>query len=407
MHFCYSPQTHVSARIFISLATISGVVALPAAASDVEPLTLSIRQDLVWEDNLFRLADDVRPVIEGTRRQRDDQLSITTLAAQIDRTYSRQRLTADIGLTRSDYREFDHLDFTAHNVGAAWQWVLGNQLSGTISGQQEERLRSFSDRVGTVRSINTYRRYRGDASYLVHPQWSIGGGWAQTDSRFDDAESARSEYLEDAFEALVQYRSRPGSTLALVGRTADGRYPERNEALTLVTRYTQRDLLVRADWSVSGHSRVNGQAGYSERRYAHAGDKDFNGFTGRFTFDWRPTGKLALAMTARREMGAQEDVVDNFVVTRAFSIDPVWQLSDKLRARGRLEWLRRDYGGDPFGIGGPDRDDRMQSRALALEWSPVRNLALHLGARDERRSSSDAHPGYRASSLFMSAKVAF
>lgn len=386
---------------------ISGVATLPAAASEIEPLTLSIKQDLVWEDNLFRLADGARPVIEGTRRPRDDRLSITTLAAQLDRTYSRQRLTADLGLTRSDYREFDHLDFTAHNFVGAWQWVLGNQWNGTISGQQDERLRSFADRIGAVRSINTYRRYRADARYLVHPQWSIGAGWARTDSRFDDPESARSEYIEEAFEALAQYRSLAGSTLALVGRTADGRYPERNEAMTSVTRYTQRDLLVRADWSVSGHSRVSGQAGYTARQYLHAGDKDFNGLTGRFAFDWRPTGKLALGVTARREMGAQEDAADNFVVTRAFSIDPVWQLGNKLRVRVRLEWLRRDYGGDPFGIAGPDRDDRTQSRALALEWSPVRNLSLHLGARNERRSSSDAYPGYRASSVFTSAKLAF
>lgn len=379
----------------------------PAAASEIEPLMLSIKQDLVWEDNLFRLADGARPVIEGARRPREDRLGITTLAAQLDRTYSRQRLTADLALVRSDYREFDHLDFTAHNFGAAWQWVLGNQWNGTMSGQQEERLRSFSDRVGTVRSINTYRRYRADARYLVHPQWSIGAGWARTDSRFDDRDSAGSEYIEDAVEALAQYRSRAGSTLALVGRTADGRYPERNETLTSVTRYTQRDLLVRADWGVSGNSRVSGQAGYTARRYPHAGDKDFNGLTGRLTLDWRPTGKLALGVTARREMGAQEDVADNFVVTRALSIDPVWQLGNKLRARGRLEWLRRDYGGDPFGIAGADRDDRTQSRALALEWSPASNLSLQVGAREERRSSSDASPGYRASSVFLSAKLAF
>ncbi|NMG29266.1 XrtB/PEP-CTERM-associated polysaccharide biosynthesis outer membrane protein EpsL [Aromatoleum evansii] len=390
-----------------SFLVIAGTGTLPVAASENDPLTISVSQDLVWEDNLFRVADGARPEIEGSRRPRDDRLSVTTLAAQLGRTYSRQRLTADFALTRSDYLEFDHLDFTAHNFGAAWQWILGNQWSGTISARQDERLRSFSDRIGTVRSINTFRQYRADARYLMHPQWSFGAGWARMDSRFDDRESAGSEYIEDAVEALVQYRSLAGSTLALVGRDAEGRYPERNETLTTVTGYTQRDLLLRADWGVTGHSRVSGQVGYTARQYPHAGDKDFNGLTGRVTFDWNPTGKLALGMTARREMGAREDVADNFVITRAVSVDPVWQIGNKLRLRGRLEWLKRDYGGDPFGIVAPDRDDRTQARALALEWSPARNLSLQLGARNERRSSSDAYPGYRAASLFMSAKLAF
>lgn len=400
-------QDHVVAGFFSCLIVVAILSPLAADASQDDALMIFAMQDLTWEDNLFRVADGARPVIDGVRRPRGDRLSVTRLGVQFDRSYSRQQLTAELALSQSDYLEFDHLDFTAHNFRAGWQWALGNQWNGLFSAEQSERLRSFSDRIGTVGSINTHRRYRVDARYLMHPEWSVGAGWTRTDSRFDDRESARSEYIEDGLEGLLQYRSLAGSTLALVVRTTDGRYPERNEAAMSITRYTQRDLLLRADWAVSGHSRLTGHAGYTARQYPQSGDKDFNGFTGRLTFDWRPSGKVAIGVTGRREMGAREDVADNFVVTRAVSIDPMWGLTSKVRVRGRLEWLRRDYGGDPFGIAAPDRDDRTQARGIALEWSPIRNLALQLGARKERRSSSDAAHGYRASSLFISAQCTF
>lgn len=378
-----------------------------ASGADGDAIRIAVSQDVLRDANLFRVADGERPVIDGVRRPRGDTLSVTNVAAIFDHTYSRQRLGAELALSRNDYLEFDHLDFTARNLAANWQWVLGNQWSGTIGGEQSERLRSFSDRGSTVRSINTFRRYRADARLLLHPQWSVGAGWARIDSRFDDALSASAAYIEDAVEALGQYRSPAGSTLALVARTADGRYPERAESLTAVTRYVQRDLLLRADWTVTGHSRLNGQAGYTWREYPRLGEKNFNGFTGRLTYDWAPTGKFGVGVTARREMGAREDVADNFVVTRAVSLDPLWRATDKLRVRGRLEWLRRDYGGDPFSRAAPERDDRTRNASVTLEWQAQRDVTLQIGGRTERRSDSDAAPGYRSNLVFAGAKIAF
>lgn len=393
-----------SARIAIVLGVFS-VVDVKAASGDA--ITIGVAQDFVYEDNVFRVADDAHPIVDGRVRPRADTLSATTLSGNFDRLYSRQRLMAQVAISRKDYLEFSHLDFTARNARAGWQWVLGNQWSGVIAADQSESLRSFADRAGTVRSINTYRRYVADAHYQLHPQWSVGAGWARVDSRFDDDRSAGAEYVEDALEASGTYRSPAGSTLAMVMREADGRYPGRVAGSMSVSSYEQRDLLLRANWAVGGHSRISGQAGYTWRDYPHLGNRNFSGFTGRMTYDWSPTGKLGLGVTVRREMGAREDVADNFVVTRAVSLNPVWHLSEKLAVRGRIERLARDYGGSPFPVVAPGRDDKTRVASVSIEWRPVRELAFTLGALREQRSGSAAAVGYSVESMFVGAKYSF
>lgn len=379
----------------------------PVLAADGDAHGFAISHELVRDDNLFRMPDDTRPVIDGRVRQRSDTLNVTALSATFDRTDGRQRFVGELGITRNDYLEFNHLDFTAKNGRGTWMWGLGNQWGGTVMTEQSESLRSFADRGTTTRSVNTYRRHATDARYRLDPRWAVGIGWVELDSRYDEPQSSGSEYVEDALEALAHYRSTTGSALTFGARGAGGRYPGRLRSVSSITRYEQRDLLLRANWVASGHSRVSGNVVYTWREYPHVSEKNFSGLTGRLTYDWTPSGKVGLGVTVRREMGAREDVADNFVITRAVSIDPSWAVSSKIQVRGKLEWLARDYGGDPFASVAPDRDDKSRAVSVAVEWTPVRAVVLRLGARSERRFASAAAPGYVAEGAFLNTKFHF
>lgn len=407
MHFSKFPDSVRRVGPGPSVMALLALSASPALAGDGEAHGLAISHQLVREDNLFRMPDDAGPVIDGRVRQRSDTLNVTALSATFDRTYGRQRVVGELGISRNDYLEFNHLDFTAKNGRAAWMWGLGKQWSGTVATEQSESLRSFADRGTTTRSINTYRRHAAEARYQLDPRWATGMGWVRADSRYDERSSAASEYIEDAFEALAHYRSPADSTLTFVARGTTGRYPGRLRSESSVTRYEQRDLLLRANWIASGHSRISGNIGYTWREYPDVSEKNFSGLTGRLTYDWAPSRKTGLGFTLRREMGAREDVADNFVITRAISVDPSWAVSSKIQLRGRLEWLTRDYGGDPFPSAAPERDDKSRAMSVAGEWSPARLVLLRLGVRSERRFASAAAPGYRAESAFLSARFHF
>ncbi|MET0378410.1 MAG: outer membrane beta-barrel protein, partial [Spongiibacteraceae bacterium] len=189
----------------------------------------------------------------------------------------------------------------------------------------------------------------------------------------------------------------------------DGSYPSRDAFNTALfdDEYTQRNLQLRGNWRVAGHSRVSGYLGGSEREYPEFSERDFTGLTGRISYDWAPTGKLSLNLLARREIGAEVDLVDNFVVTESISITPAWALTSDISIGAGYEWRKRTYGGDPaLGvIADVGKDDTTDIARLSGNYAPLRNLKFTVLVQHEARDSNNADREYDAG--LVSAAVQF
>lgn len=361
-----------------------------AAAADTggeaeteEGFRVDLGQSLRWDDNLFRLPDGQRPADGGAR---SDRLSQTSLGLRFDHRYSLQRVGAALSVVDRRYAEHADQDSTTVDGTLRWNWAVGSLWSGNLGLLQREAPRSFADTLRRERSINTLRRLGGDAEYRWHPSWSAVLGAAQTASRYSDSESSASEYDETAIEVGAGFRPRSGNRLDLVVRHADGSYPNRSPSDSIDSGYQQRDLRLRGDWQISGLSRLSGYAGVTRRTYPHADQLDFTGATGRLVFDWAPTGKLALRTTLRREIGSEDEVIDNFVVTRGIALEPRWLVTDKVTLRGNVEWLQRDLGQTSPSAQG---DNRTRSYGLGLIYQPLRRATITASVQHSARSASD------------------
>ncbi len=388
--------TSISPLARVGALAIAWAAALPAAAQlnrdkpPEEGFSVELGQSFLWDDNVFRRPSHVAP---GPGESRDDRISRSSLGLRFDRSYSRQRIVAAADVVNRDYAENDELDSTTTGGSLRWDWAAGKQWSGTALLLQREAPRSFEDVDRRVRSINTLRRAALDANYWWHPSWVVLAGVERTRSRYSDRQSAASEYDETAVEAGVGYRPASGNRLTLVLRHADGDYPNRTPSASVDTGYEQRDLRLRGDWTVTGHSRFSGYVGYTQREYPHVGALDFEGATARLVYDWTPTGKLALRTVLRREIGSEYEVVDNFVVTRGVAFEPLWSISEKLALRGLVEWLERDFGGPRFSA---VDSDRRRVLGLRLEWAPRDSILVTLSAQRARRSAAGADFDYDA-----------
>lgn len=288
----------------------------------------------------------------------------------------------------------DHSDQNATTVDGAlrWGWAVGSLWSGKLNLTQREAPRSFADTLlRRERSINTLRQAEAEAEYRWHPSWITLAGVTQTASRYSDSQSSASEYDETAVEAGVGYRPATGNQLDLRARFADGDYINR-DAPGLASGYTQRDLRLAGDWQVTGLSRFSGYVGYTNRSYSGDDRLNFSGATGRLVYDWTPTGKLALRTTVRRELGADiDEVIDNFVITRALSLEPRWFMTEKVTLWGHAEWLKRDLNQDARSV----RDEpRTRIYGLGLTWQPRPHIELGTAYHHSRRSASEAELEY-------------
>lgn len=391
----------------LPLVVLLGVMLLscPAVAAE-DSFSVGLSQLIQYDSNLYRLPDGA----VAPRGERSDRISLTGVQLGFDRTVSRQRLRADLNVSHSAYRYHDDLDYTAPDGRLSWDWVAGRQWSGTLVHQYSETLAGFDDVGGTEQVIRRFRRSAGRAVLRIDPQWAVGAGVAHSRSWYKDGKRPLSEFDARTVNADLTWTTRAGNRLQLSVQEADGRYPNRLAVAGSIRDYRQRQWRVGMNWQLTAALAVDGELGHTSRTYALAPARDFSGTTGQFALRWVPTAKLALNLRWRRDIGAEEDLVANYALTRVLAFEPVWAATSKISAGLIAERRERDYGGDPeLGFGGlvPRRDDRTERFGLWARYQASDWASFQLRAERQRRSSALVSRNYDADTVSVFANFIF
>ncbi|QID16758.1 outer membrane beta-barrel protein [Nitrogeniibacter mangrovi] len=380
----------------------------PVHAEDpADALNVYISQSFQHDDNIYRLPDGVRPFGNG---QRGDTISVTSLSAVFDRVYGRQRLHASADLSRAGFAEWSDLDYTTKGAAAGWDWRVGPRWTGTLQVDQKEVARDFAD-VQTNRretSINRQRTFKASASYWWHPDWAVGMGWERYNSAYSDRASERADYRASIPEISLTYRPESGNRLSLSARFTDGEYPNRVLTATADEGFRQSDVRMSGRWRLTGLSVLSGYLGYTRRTYRNLSIRNFSGMTGRLQYDWTITGKVSLRSTVRREIGARQDLIDNFVVTKAVSLEPSWAATSRIAVHGKWEWRKRDFGGDPgIVVSAPSQDEKTRTLRLSVSYLVRDYLSLSLSHTRNSRTSDQPNKEYDARVSSLTAQLSF
>lgn len=388
------------------MAFLGGLSASAVAQDEVEPgIFFAASQRFLYEDNLYRLPDGIDP----QRGERADLVSMTRLGAEFRQSLGLQQFSAGAGVTAARYRDSDHLDYEGVDADALWGWTLGRALGGRLAFRQTQTLSGFDDFAAQDRSLNTYRRLEFTGDHALSPRWFWGLGASYTSSEYSGDTRPSGDYRARGLSLRSGYSGHAGERVTLsVGRTV-GDYPNRSASNFSDQGYTQNDYRLTGQWTVTGATRLSGYLGYLTRSYDFADNRDYDGAVGRVEMDWRPTGKLRINSHVRREIGAQEDLVDNYVVTDAIAVRPSWSLSDKIELSSELELRRRDYGGDPGFLpeSEADRSERLRRIGISAAYRYSRALGFGASLRWESRSADNDAREYDASTASVSANLRF
>ena len=265
-------------------------------------------------------------------------------------------------------------------------------------------LTDFVDFRLPVRNITTTWRAKASAGYRYHPDWEARA--IATTATSDNSTTARAgnDYDQTGTEIGIRYLPRSGNWIGLALRHAETVYPSAR-----FNDIAKNDLQVQARWAISGHSRLDLHAGYTDLRHDQFSQRDFSGPTGRLDYDWTVNGKSTVSVVARRELSGYETSVSSFVDTRAIAIAPTWNPTAKTSLRLRYEQQWKRYRGDAAVIvaGAPERDDRIGTLALTASYAPWRFVQLTLELRQEDRDSNEPRFLYDASTAQGTLQVLF
>jgi exopolysaccharide biosynthesis operon protein EpsL len=354
-----------------------------------DKVTLFAEQKDTHDDNVFRISKDVDPATVIGSSSKGDTYRTTSLGFNLDAPVSRQRFQAGYTWNDNRYNRFTDLDNEGHDARAIWLWQLGNDLSGQLGYTETSALASFAfTQSRTLDRLKTQQAFF-NAAYLVTPRWRLQAGVRGLEQTNGDPLRQIFDVKVRSTDFTVSYVTPASTSVGLSARTEDGRFP--NQETTVDNNaYRQDSVGIVADWTMTGVSHVSARADRLRRRYANVPQQDFDGYTARAQYDWKPTGKFSLAAVAQRDIYPYLDIGSSFVLVKGVTLRPTLSLTEKIDVSGSFEYSVRDFLGNPGLASGvsPGRTDRVRSATATVSYRSARTLTLLVSAQREARTSN-------------------
>jgi len=391
------------------------------------PFRVVLDSNLQFDSNVFRLTPTTIVPMTG-QSTLSDRIIVSSATLRFDKSYGLQRIEGNVGVVDNRYNNFNFLDFTALNYGGAWHWNITPKFHGNLTGNHNEALNNFANFTGFTGSSTKNLRMadilRFDGVYEIDGAWRLIGGISH--NKFTNTQQTlpdQGQQIQSA-EGGVRYVLPSGSSLTYKFRGGVGKYIGRplSVAQLFDTAFTEKEHEISLIWPVSGKASIDARAGHLQRNHDNFSQRDFSGFVGNFNLNWAMTGKTRLVASWARTLGnfqtsatgtAFNPVFDQFATsylkTDRFSLEPTWQIDDKVALRMRYDYSMMDFlGGVTTSATSLDqRNDKMHSGMVALDWQLHKTFSLSAMLNHDHRNSNLTGFGFHRSAASVTARITF
>lgn len=246
-------------QLFVLLAVLSPVGNSFAVIDKFDPYAY-VR--VVNDSNILRVSGDqeARALLASTSR--NDTIGYFGAGFESDLKLSRQHLLFDGEIERADYDSFDELDHT--------------------------RTKGRTEKIGYL-----------NGGYQIHPDWWMSAGMEYSDVSYQERQRLDRDSTAGTF--AVVYRNTLNTPVGMRVKYTD--YDLRDDSINGISTsndYTEAEISGLFYWEVTGKSKLEANLGYTDQSYDDLDERDFQGATGRLTYDWNVTGKTELEFSAWR-----------------------------------------------------------------------------------------------------------
>jgi len=382
------------------------LLALPSRAAPNDGLQLYGGTGFGYDDNLLR-APEGSAVFPGPRSDRWWQREAGLL---FDQTYGRQRLSLVAKLSRYNFDRFRQLDYNGKDLQATWFWQLGNRLAGKTGMLQEQVLASYTDMQSDQRNLRHRRARFAEGAWRFHPSWQARASVRRDTYHYELSAQRFNDRTEDAAEIGVDFLPASGSTLGLVARRLEGRYPyQRDGGPAASGDFTQDELKARVLWRAGGATTFDALVGYTRREQPSYGSGRASGLMGRIDASYQPRGKVSYSAAVWRDFAPFESPEVSYTLNDGASVGARWDASAKIRIDAGAAYIRRHYAVRTGSLGLESSRDAIRTRSLAATWSPKPSLQVKATLAHEARSGAEVlrSAAIRSNSMSVSASAQF
>jgi hypothetical protein len=339
------------------------------------------------DDNVFRTSS-----ANGTN---SDWITTYGLLGGYDRTFSRTRLYANATVSRVNYRDLSQLDYTQQDLAGGVGTNLPGDINAALDLTRNVALARFADTNNTRRNLISRTNALVSVDAPIATDWRVLVGGGPSRLRDSNATDQVADLNTTDLNAGVRYQSALGNRVDFLLRRDKARYVLEQTGPFALPDYHETAAEVRAVWTLSGASRINGRVGYVKRKNDGRPDLDFSGPAYDITYTWTPTVLSTVQLFALRERGAAGDALLQSAKSTTYRLTPSLLVGTRITLRGVLELSERSYyGADP--TLNLNRKDTVRAIGLGAGWTPERWLTLDVDFRHENRSSPLAGFDYKS-----------
>jgi hypothetical protein len=379
--------------LLLPLAIQAGIALAAADNEQQHGLVIQAGEQLVLDDNLYRLPDSivVDEALLGAQGSRDDLVSRTSAAVLGRWSQARQTLVINLGVDANRFQENERLDNTSRSAQASWDWGLGHRWSGRLGGDYQRSLSGFGANRSLERDLFETVNYFGEVEYRLLARWSLTGRLRQSESAHDSI-TRRADDLNSTTEALgIVYRTVEGDEIGFEYRHVQAEYPQQVIfAGQLFDRnYTENGASAHFHYTLSAKTYVEASAGRLERDYPQGSVGDFSGDVWNASLRWLPGVKTRVVASGWKELKAYLDTEADHFVARGGKLSADWAATRKLTFSVQYSRESQHYIGESLlGSTAAARHDRVRTQQVAASFAPRDYLSLDVSWRFEQRDSN-------------------
>ncbi|HEX3397906.1 MAG TPA: outer membrane beta-barrel protein [Steroidobacteraceae bacterium] len=369
-------------------------------AERTDTLTLYAGNKIAYDDNIYLLPRSITDLstLTGIGANADRKDYIDSISGGMDAEWlTGARQSLDVGL-HADYNRYfrnQDLNNVSSNDRVAWNWALGDALSGKVGVDYQRLLAGFSNTVVYSRDIVNRTDYFGSMRYQVGPRWGIFGGLIGTDYSVSAAQGAFNNSKTKAVDIGTDLASetnrigfdyryndaRAQNSVVLNGILFDPDYREDRARVLLRYALTEKTLL-------------DASAGYLKRQYPSSAIGSFSGEIWRAAFQWQPTPKTQLLVGVWRQLDADLTSQTDYFVDKGVSLTPQWIASEKITFSAIISRDTNDYVGSnpinviPVASISQARRDTITAENATMIYTPIRAISITVFAGHSTRNSN-------------------
>jgi hypothetical protein len=364
-----------------------------AWAQDTPPLTLTAS---------YTLEDDQTRYATATV---EDRIGKTALGVQFHTIQGLQQFQLEAQLVNYQYQTATAQDHTETNYKGAWQWAITPRLRGHLDASRQEAPRADAiSGFGSVPNRQTLTHYRADAEYEIDGPWHVLAGASRDQNQSQYLTPNTPDTRSDARDVGLRYDFASSSWVKLSLRAVDGSYlggtPAGDDG------YQQREQELRARWSVSTATTLEGYLLALQRTHQRTIALDFSGQNYGANASWAVSGHSTLEMGYAHAMSVVLVPAPLFTTQDNLFWGWNWQTSSRTQLRLRQGMQRLSYSQQP-GDSGSVRQDNGHDASLALVWTPGTQWQISGAVQQQSFDSSLANQDYRSQQVSLSAQFSY